>query len=114
MGIVNDFISGLKNNLKWQAQGAVVGGVTTGVRSIFKGLKNRCPKCGKSIKDEGANFCPNCRANLILICKNPACGRQSLIGTKFCPGCGAKLKAGGAAEETKVEIPPAEPTPPQV
>ena len=114
MGIVNDFVSGLKNNLKWQAQGAVVGGVSSGVKSIFRGIKNRCPKCGKLVKDQGANFCPNCRANLILICKNSTCGRQSPIGTKFCPGCGAKLRAGEAVEETKIETPPAESMPPQV
>lgn len=109
MGFVNDLISGVKNNLKWQAQSAVVGGIGTGVKSAFRGLKNRCPQCGKPVTDSAANFCPNCRASLVLICKNPMCARQSPLGTKFCPGCGSKLKPAKSVEEEKPATPPSAP-----
>ncbi|MDD4333200.1 MAG: zinc ribbon domain-containing protein [Patescibacteria group bacterium] len=91
MGIINDFVSGVKNNFKWQAQSAVIGGTNKGIKSVIKIFKNKCPKCGKPVKEEAAKFCPNCRANLVLVCKNPNCQRQSPLNTKFCPSCGSDL-----------------------
>lgn len=99
MGIVNDLISGVKNSLKWRAQSAVIGGVDSGIRSVIKGFKNKCPQCGKPVKEDSATFCPNCGASRVLICK---CGRQSPLGTKFCPGCGSKLQS---AKSEKVKSP---------
>ncbi len=91
MGIVNDLILGVRNTLKWRAQSAVTGGVDAGIRSVIKMFKNKCPKCGKPAKENGAVFCANCGASMFLVCKNSNCGRQSPLGTKFCPGCGSKL-----------------------
>ena len=93
MGIADDLISGIKNSLKWQAQSAVVGGVSTGIKSVVESFKNKCPKCGKQIKEVSATFCPNCGASRVLICKNTSCGRQSPIGIKFCPSCGSNLQS---------------------
>ena len=103
MGIVDELASGIKNNLKWRAQSAVIGGVDAGVRSAIKSLKNKCPKCGAAVKEETATFCPSCGASLVLICKNPNCGRQSPLGTKFCPGCGSKLQESKKNSEEKAE-----------
>lgn len=99
MKIFDDLISGVKNSLKWQAQNAVTGGITSGVSgisSIIKKLKNKCPECGKAIPDESAKFCPNCRAELVLVCKKEGCGRELPRGTKFCPSCGSELKSSPA------------------
>lgn len=103
MGIFDEFASSIKNNLKWQAQSAVTGGVDSKVRSIIKGFKNKCPKCGTAVKEEAATFCPSCGASLVLTCKNPNCGRQSKLGTKFCPGCGSKLQESAKNSEEKAE-----------
>jgi len=104
MGLLDDLVSGVKNSLKWQAQTAVTGGITSGISSVIKKFKNKCPKCGKPITDPSAKFCPNCRANLVLVCKNKDCGRESPRGTKFCPSCGSDLqnaKKEEAAEKSK-------------
>ena len=96
MGMIEDLASGVKNSLKWQAQSAVSSGISTGISgitSIFKKMKNKCPECHAPIPDESAKFCPNCSANLVLICKKEGCGRESPRGTKFCPTCGSELKA---------------------
>lgn len=92
MGIIDSLISGVKNSLMWKAQSAVTGGVDSGIRSVTKLFKNKCPKCGKSMGEGGAIFCTNCGASTVLTCKNANCGRQSPVGTKFCPGCGSKLQ----------------------
>jgi len=98
MGILDDLLSGVKNSLKWQAQSAVTGGISSGVSSIVKKFnnKNKCPECGKAITDETAKFCPNCRAELVLTCKKEGCGRELPRGTKFCPSCGSELKSSSA------------------
>lgn len=93
MGILDDAVNSVKNSLKWKAQGAINSGVEKGIGSVISRFKNKCPKCGKAVTEEGAKFCPNCSANLVLTCSNPNCQRISPIGTKFCPACGGKLKA---------------------
>ncbi|MDD4083841.1 MAG: hypothetical protein PHD05_10705 [Sphaerochaetaceae bacterium] len=102
MGILNDLFSGVKNNLKWQAQSTITDGVSSGISAIVSKFKNKCPECHKSIKDTTANFCPNCQASLVLVCKKQGCGRQSPHGTKFCPGCGTKFES-VKKEETEDE-----------
>jgi rRNA maturation endonuclease Nob1 len=92
MSIIDDLVSGVKNNLRWQAQSAVTSSMDKGVRTVVKNFKNRCPKCGKAVKEEGARFCPNCQAKLVLICPNSNCGRELPLKTKFCPSCGSSLK----------------------
>lgn len=97
MGLIDDLASGVKSSLKWQAQSAVSGGLTTGIAGIssaIKKLKNKCPECHKPLPDESAKFCPNCSAALVLTCKKEGCGRESPRGTKFCTACGSKLEDG--------------------
>lgn len=108
MGFINDLASGVKNSLRWQAQSAVTGGLSTGIRTVIKGLKNnKCPKCGKSIKEEATTFCTNCGASMVLFCQNTSCGRQAPLGTKFCPTCGSKLQDTKPAEIKQEVNPPA-------
>ncbi|MDD5547789.1 MAG: zinc ribbon domain-containing protein [Candidatus Pacebacteria bacterium] len=93
MDFLNSIIEGIKNNLKWKAQSAAAGGLETGIGSVIKKFKggNKCPSCKKPIAEENAKFCPNCRAKLILKCSKPDCGRESKLGTQFCPSCGTDL-----------------------
>ena len=91
MEFFDNIIQGLKSNLKSRVQGEAVRGVEKGIESMIKKVKHRCPKCEKMITEEGARFCPHCRAKLVLICPNPNCQRESPLGTKFCLSCGAKL-----------------------
>jgi rRNA maturation endonuclease Nob1 len=98
MGILDDAFQSVKSNLKWKAQSEVNSGIEKGIRSVISKFKNRCPKCGKPVTEEGAKFCPNCRANLILTCSNPDCRHTLPLGTKFCPSCGTELKLSKASE----------------
>lgn len=91
MGFFDNTIQGVKDNLKGRARGEAIRGVEKGIGSIIKKVKNKCPKCGKSIAKEGLRFCPHCGAKLVFICPNPNCQQESPLGTKFCPFCGAKL-----------------------
>ena len=48
----------------------------------------KCPKCGAGIK-EGAKFCANCGAHLVINCPN--CNAELGLDSKFCPECGTPL-----------------------
>ncbi|HEX3509456.1 MAG TPA: adenylate/guanylate cyclase domain-containing protein [Solirubrobacteraceae bacterium] len=55
-----------------------------------------CPACGSEAA-EGAKFCVECGAALLLQC--PACSAPHAPGQKFCAECGARLDAPGAGSE---------------
>src|SRR5215510_15031488 len=46
----------------------------------------QCPRCGSDNR-EGAKFCNECAAPLLLRC--PACGTENRPGAKFCDACAA-------------------------
>ena len=50
----------------------------------------RCPKC-KTENRQGARFCANCGASLVLAC--PQCGTELPAFAKFCDACGAQVTA---------------------
>ncbi len=102
MGFLDSIIQGIKDNLKWRARGEAIKGVEKGIGSVIKRAKNRCPKCRKPITEEGARFCPHCRAKLVLVCPSPNCQRESPLGTEFCSSCGAKLTKTKKSPETKL------------
>jgi ABC-type oligopeptide transport system substrate-binding subunit/class 3 adenylate cyclase len=50
----------------------------------------QCPKCNTENR-EGAKFCVNCGAKLVLACAQ--CGTELLASAKFCDTCGAQVIA---------------------
>lgn len=50
--------------------------------------KQQCPKCHKALSGD-ARFCPNCGADLRAEC--PSCGKAVQAGDLFCRSCGNKL-----------------------
>ncbi|MDD5431077.1 MAG: zinc ribbon domain-containing protein [Candidatus Pacebacteria bacterium] len=93
MNFIDSLLEGIKNSLKWKVQSGAVGGLETGLGSVMKKLKGgkKCPSCKNPVTEIDAKFCPNCRANLILKCPKQDCGRESPLGTQFCPTCGTEL-----------------------
>jgi len=56
-----------------------------------------CPKCGSTISESEANFCPHCVSNPRKTAEVSEkvycikCGKESPITYKFCPNCGHPL-----------------------
>src|SRR5213080_2524700 len=57
-----------------------------------------CPRCHHANAD-GARFCGECGASLLLDAPCASCGQANPAGQKFCNGCGQRLgESAGAAE----------------
>ena len=52
-------------------------------------IRATCPKCEKPL-ETNAKFCPNCGAELKAKAFCPGCGQEITPGAKFCPNCGQK------------------------
>ena len=59
-----------------------------------------CPVC-KTENPEGAKFCLNCGAKLILTCAE--CGTELPVNAKFCHECGAHIEEPAASPVTDGE-----------
>jgi predicted amidophosphoribosyltransferase len=93
MGFFDDLAGDVKNSITNKARDKVTGGISNAIDRKFEGdgVKRRsCPKCRKTIPDQGEKFCPECGAALVSDCKD--CGMDFALGTKFCTQCGKALK----------------------
>ncbi len=92
MGILDNVVNQVKNNLTFRANQGVTDAINKGTNAVFqKGSPaDKCPKCKKKLSQGGLKFCPECGEKLMLNC--PKCNVDFPLGTKFCTQCGGKLK----------------------
>jgi predicted amidophosphoribosyltransferase len=93
MGFLDNLVGDIKDGLANKARDRVTGGISNAVDKKLDGdgvRRKSCPKCRKTIPDEGEKFCPECGAALVASCKD--CGTDYPLGTKFCTQCGKALK----------------------
>jgi len=92
MGIFDNIISKVKNDLSYKAGNEISDAITKGASKILgkndEPKKNKCPKCKKPLS-EGLKFCEECGAKLTVSCSK--CSVDYPVGKKFCPSCGEKL-----------------------
>ncbi|MDD4353169.1 MAG: zinc ribbon domain-containing protein [Candidatus Nanoarchaeia archaeon] len=95
MGIFDNIVGRVKNDLSYRAGSEISDAITKGANKILG--KNpdsgqsgkKCPKCKKKVA-EGLKFCEECGAKLTVSC--PKCGAEYPLGKKFCTVDGEKLK----------------------
>jgi len=59
-------------------------------QSWREGIQASCPKCETPLQTN-TKFCPNCGANLKAASHCTECGAKLSPGAKFCPECGTKV-----------------------
>lgn len=55
-----------------------------------EGIRATCPQCEAPLANN-AKFCPECGAKIKADTQCPSCGNKVTPGSKFCPECGDKL-----------------------
>lgn len=62
-------------------------------KSWREGVRATCPKCNAPLA-ANAKFCPECGAKIKAEAHCTQCGAKLKAGAKFCADCGAKVEAG--------------------